>query len=247
MAAIRCKPASSICNFNLASLFSGPIWIRDLTLADFILKVNESADDRTNFSIPPIIIARAEANNLVVEYQEMSPGNLHSFTLDNLLIADADADGSVEVQAAGTFEGQAFTLDGSLPPLDKIPDTSTPKPIRLELVGEKINASLKGNISDPFTGKGLDLNLQASAQSVEQYFEFFGDGIPTLGKLEVTAMLRGDYKTPRLEDIDLHLRRGEQVGLAVSGEVANVKTGEGARLQISGQSDNPDGALMVVV
>ncbi|MGB5443772.1 MAG: AsmA family protein, partial [Gammaproteobacteria bacterium] len=226
--------------FNLASLFSGPIWIRDLTLADFILKVNESADDRANFSIPPIIIARAEANNLVVEYQEMSAGNLHSFTLDNLLIADADADGSLEVQAAGTFEGQAFTLDGSLPPLDKIPDTSTPKPIRLELVGEKINASLKGNINDPFTGKGLDLNLQASAQSVKQYFEFFGDGVPALGKLKVAAVLRGDYKTPRLEDIDLHLRRGEQVGLAVSGEVANARTGEGGRLQISVQSNNPE-------
>jgi uncharacterized protein involved in outer membrane biogenesis len=227
--------------FQLASVFSGPLWIDDLVLGDFILKINESEDNPggVDFSIPPVIVARAQVNSLLVEYQEASPGTLHRFSLDNLIIDDAGADGPVKVQATGVFEGHKFSLDGLLPALDKIQDTTTAKPVRLDFASEKLNVVLEGSITDPLKGEGLDLKLRASAEGVDEFLEIFGDGIPTLGKLDATAMLRGDYETPRLEDIDLRLQRGEGVGLAVTGEVADVTTGEGARLQISGQSDNP--------
>jgi len=228
-------------HFQLVSVFSGALWINNLTLGDFILKISESEDDpdAVDFSIPPVVIARAHVNSLVVEYQEASPGTLHRFALDNLVIDDAGADGPVKVQATGMFEGHEFSFDGVLPPLDKIQDTTTPKPVRLEFVSEKLNASLEGSITNPLKGKGLDLKLQASAEGVDEFLEIFGDGIPTLGKLDATALLRGDYETPRLEDIDLRLQRGEGVSLAVTGEVADLTTGEGARLQIAGKSDNP--------
>lgn len=225
-------------NFQLASVFSGALWINSLSVGDFILKVNESEDD-IDFSIPPVVIARAQVNSLLVEYQEASPGTLHKFTLDNLIIDDAGADGPVKAQASGMFKGHEFTFDGVLPALDKIQDTTTPKPVRLDFVSEKLNASLEGSIADPLKGRGLDLKLQVNAEGVDEFLEIFEIGIPTLGKLDATAMLRGSYETPRLEDIDLRLQTGEGVSLAVTGEVADVTTGEGARLQIAGKSDNP--------
>ena len=58
-----------------------------------------------DFAIPPVVIAGAQVNSLVVEYQEVSPGTLHPapctlhrFTLDNVFIDDVSADGSVEKQ-----------------------------------------------------------------------------------------------------------------------------------------------------
>jgi len=228
-------------HFHLVSVFSGALWIDNLTLGDLILKLNESEDDpgTAGFSIPPVVIARAQVNSLVVEYQEASPGTLHKFSLDNLIIDDAGAGGPVKVQASGMFEGHEFRLDGLLPALDTIQDSTTPRPVRLDFVSEKLTAGLEGSIANPLQGKGLDLEFRASAEGVDEFLEIFGDGIPTLGKLDATARLRGDYETPRLEDIDLSLQRGEGVSLAVTGEVADVTTGEGARLQISGKSDNP--------
>ena len=138
------------------------------------------------------------------------------------------------------FEGQAFRLVGLLPPLDTMQDRLAAKPVRLDLLSDKINAVMEGNISDPLKGEGMDLKVRASVESVGEFFEIFANDIPALGSLEVTAMLRGDYATPRLEDIDLRLQRGEHIDLRVSGDVANVLTGEGSKLHISGQSDNLD-------
>ncbi|MCK5481414.1 MAG: hypothetical protein KAJ06_09710, partial [Gammaproteobacteria bacterium] len=58
-------------NFYLASIFSGALWIHDLTLDEFTLKITESEEPFV-FSMPPVVIARGRVNKLLVEYQEAS-------------------------------------------------------------------------------------------------------------------------------------------------------------------------------
>ncbi len=227
-------------HFRPVSLFTGAHRVDELVLGDLVLKINETEGGGgvAGFAIPSELIASLQINSLVVEYQEAAPGTLHRFTLDNLFIDDVNPDGSVEVRAGGVFEEQAFRLVGLLPPLDTMQDTVKPKPIRLEFASEKINITLKGTFTDLLAGEGLDLDVQADVERLEEFFEIFGNDIPALGNLEVTALLRGDLAAPRLEDIDLRLQRGGRTDLTVSGDVANVITGEGARLRVSAQTDN---------
>ena len=228
-------------NFSLASILSGALWIHDLVLDNFTLKITEPEGEVEPFifSMPPIVIARGRVNKLLVEYQEASPGTLHSFSLDTLLIDDVNDEGPVTIQANGQFEGEKFRLDGTLPPLDTILADSTPKPVKIAFDSEKITASIEGRIADLANGKGMDLALKVRADGLHEYLEIFADGIPALGKLDATARLRGDYSAPRLDDIDLHIQRGDGVNLTVRGSVADIMTGEGADLQIAGQSNNP--------
>jgi len=228
-------------NFYLVSIFSGALWIHDLVLDDFTLKIIEPEGETEPFvfSMPPVVIARGRVNKLLVEYQEASPGTLHSFSLETLLIDDVNDEGPVTIQANGQFEGQKFRLDGTLPPLDTILADSTPKPVKITFDSEKITASIEGSITDFANGKGMDLVLKAHADGLHEYLEIFADGIPALGKLDATARLRGDYSAPRLDDIDLHIQRGDEVNLTAKGSVADLTTGEGIDLQIAGQSNKP--------
>lgn len=228
-------------NFYLRSIFSGALWIHDLTLDEFTLKITEPEDEVESFvfTMPPVVIARGRVSKLLVEYQEASPGTLHSFSLDTLQIDDVNDEGPVTIQANGQFEGKDFKLDGTLPPLESIQAGGVPKPVKITFDSEKTTASLEGNIADLANGKGMDLALKISAQEMHKYLEIFADGIPALGKLDATATLRGDYSAPRLDDIDLHMQRGDGVNFTARGSIADITTGEGSDLQIEGQSNNP--------
>ena len=228
-------------NFYLVSIFSGALWIHDLVLDDFTLKITEPEGETEPFvfSMPPIVIARGRVNRLLVEYQEASPGTLHSFSLDELLIDDVNDEGPVTIQANGQFKGVDFRLDGTLPPLDAIQADSTPKPVKIAFDSEKLTASLEGSIADFANGKGMDLALKVKAHGLHEYLEIFADGIPELGTLDATASLRGDYSAPGMDDIDLHTQRGDEVNFTATGSVADLVTGEGMDLQIAGQSNKP--------
>ena len=228
-------------HFSPASVLSGALRIDELMLGDLVVKINEPDDGRgaVDFDIPRVTLASAQVNSLVVEYQEAAPGTLHRLTLDNFSIEDVKADGSVEIQAGGMFEGQAFRLVGLLPPLATMQDRSVSKPVRLDLASDNINATLEGTVTDPHKDEGLDFSVRANVKKVDPLLEILADDIPTLGSLEFSALLRGDITVPRLEDIDLRLQRDGRVELTVSGDVANAITGDGARLHLRGQTDNP--------
>jgi hypothetical protein len=67
-----------------------------------------------------------------------------------------------------------------------------------------------------------------------------GDDIPEVGELQVTALMRGDYDVPRLEDIDARLKRGADLDISARGSVDDIYSGAGLMLHVEGQSKQPD-------
>ena len=62
----------------------GTLWVRDLAVSNFYLKINESESDSfdwKDFTFPPIVVEEAKFTNLAVEYQELAPGTLHRFCI----------------------------------------------------------------------------------------------------------------------------------------------------------------------
>jgi len=231
-------------NFRLGSyLQTGVFWFNSLELTDVNLEVTETADSDTSledFQLPPVVIARANFNNLELTYQEQPPGTLHRFSLDELIIEEAGRGHPVSLRASGLFEGQPFVMEGTSDSLAELLETTDPKNVQLSLSGAQGSVLAEGTIADPINGHGLDLQIQAKIEQLKDLVEIFWDEIPVLGTLQGSFRLQGDYSAPRLSDIDLRLAREPEARLTVTGSVADVFNGKGLDLQIDGQSSKTD-------
>lgn len=231
-------------SFRLGSyLRTGTFWFNSLELADVMLEARETTDadfKLENLQIPPVVVAQATISNLVFNYQELPPGTLHTIALDELEIGELGEERPVSLRATGLFEGQAFVLNGSSASIAQFLEGREPHPVQLELSSAHINAALKGTITDPLNGRGLDLQLQADIPHISDLVEIVRDDIPPLGSLKGSLTVHGDYAAPRLDAIDLHLQREREVDLRVTGSVADVLGARGLDLQLDGHSGNPE-------
>ena len=220
----------------------GTLWVRDLAVSNFYLKINESESDSfdwKDFTFPPIVVEEAKFTNLAVEYQELAPGSLHRFALSELDFDDVNDIGPVHMRASGILKGRDFKIEGTFPPLEQALDHEVPKPIVVSLVGERLQAHLDGTITDPANGKGMDFKIELTVPEAHEFLEVLGDDIPAVGVLQATARLQGDYAVPRLVELDVHMHRGEGVDLTLTGSVDDILTGEGMDLHLVGHSNHP--------
>jgi hypothetical protein len=207
------------------------------------MKVNETGTqsfELRDIASIPVIITRAKVEHLAIEYQEAPPGTLHHFSLDELLIDDIADSGPIQVQAKGAYEGENIEVRGTLPSTADLFDQLKPKPVELDVRGKSGHAHIAGTIIDPVNGKGLDLRLKLVTSDTTKLLEILGDDIPEVGELHVTAILRGNYDAPRLEDINAQLKHGANVDINASGSVDDIFTGAGLNLHIDGHSEHPD-------
>ena len=218
-------------------LLSKTLWLDDLTVSGFYLKVNESAIYSRDWYVPGLngtIIARANIQDLLIEYQEAPPGTLHQFSLSTLLFDNVGDSGPIGIQAKGTFEGEEFRVSGTFPSIDDVLSSDIPKPVELDIKSENSHARIAGTIINPVNGEGLDLRLDLVTSETTKLLEILGDGIPEIGVLQASAILRGNYESPRLVDINAQLKRGTEVAINASGMVNDIYTGAGLNLHIDG-------------
>ncbi len=236
--------------FRVISMLSGALVIHDLVLTDTRLRVNETDTGDTSgpadYSVPPVIFARAHFKNLTLEYQEALPGTLHSFSLNELVMGDVNDAGPLNIKASGFFQGHGYDLSGALPPLADMLERDRPHPVEVMFRSDQITARADGHVADFVKGRGLDFKLELHARDVQEILEIFADGIPRVGDLDATATLHGDYDSPGLDGIDINFHRDDEVALRVTGTVDDIVSGKGLDLGISGRSSRPAVASWLV-
>jgi uncharacterized protein involved in outer membrane biogenesis len=227
---------------QLDHLLSGTFWVNDISISQLYLRVSETQDSKLEwqaFQIPPVIVTRADFEQLVFEYQEQAPGTLHRVALDTLRLDDVNDSGPVIIQARGELEGKTFTLTGSLPAVADVLARNTPNPLHIDLTSDNARLSLAGTVLDPMNGKGMDLQLSVETADSTMLLEWLGDDIPDLGGFRVTAHLLGDYGAPHLEDIAASLNRAGKVQVSAAGSVNDLYTGEGLDITIESHTQQP--------
>ncbi|MGB5715995.1 MAG: hypothetical protein WBN81_02775, partial [Gammaproteobacteria bacterium] len=228
---------------QLRPLLSGTVWLNELQADQLILRINESTTQSSNTFDPrllPVVIASANVQGLVFEYQEQPPGTLHHFSLNTLRLDDIADKGPINIQGDGLFEGKAFRLRGTLPAIAEVLEPDSPTPVELVITGADGHVKIAGTVVDLMHGEGMDLRLDAATPATKLLLEWLGDDIPEVGELRASARLRGDYAAPRLEDIEAHLQRGAEVDINVRGSVVDIYSGAGLKLEIEGRSNQPD-------
>ena len=148
-------------NFRLGSyLQTGVFWFNSLELTDVNLEVTEPPHEGSgleDFQLPPVVIARANFNNLAFTYQEQPPGTLHRFSLDELVVEESGRGQPVTLHATGAFKDQPFVLEGTSDSIAELLEDRKPGHVQLSLLGAKGQLRAEGMIADPVKGRGLDL------------------------------------------------------------------------------------------
>lgn len=230
--------------FRLGSyLQTGAFWFNNLRLEhvkiDIIETPNEQIFDIEDLEIPPLIISQAKIYNLALTYQELAPGTAHTFLLDEFFIESEGAQQPLSLYATGLLKNRRLQVQGTVDSIDKLVESHQPIAIDVQIDSSLFNARVEGAIAEPLTGKGLDLLVEMDIPQARDIFEILWDEIPNLGGLEGRARVLGDYNMPRLEAINLHLYRDEDVNLNISGSVSNVVKGSGINIHLDGKSNDP--------
>lgn len=229
-------------DIQLDHLLSGTLWINNIVISRLNLRVNETREhtlDWRDIRIPSIIVARADIDQLVVEYQELPPGTLHRVALDSLQLDDVNDRGPISIKAGGEFEGKTFTLAGQLPAIADVLAHNKASPLDIVLSSDTAHLSLAGTVIDPTTGEGLDLQLSIDKADSSVLLEWLGDDIPELGEFSMTAHLLGDYETPRLEGISASLNRNGKVAVSVAGSVTDLYSVDGLDITVESHAQQP--------
>jgi hypothetical protein len=228
---------------RLDSLLEGIYWIKSLVLDDVQLEVKQAADDNgfdfKGITIPAFVIEQARLSNLNVTYHQSNPDKSHALDLESLVVDDVNNSGPLGIQGNGRFENRPFSIKGQLDSLVQLIDASQPYSVQLDITNGTLKTRIAGTIAKPFEGKGLDLQLSLTDPQLTRTLRLWNDGAPELGTVTAQMWLRGDYDSPRLEQISARVQRPGDLDLKVTGEITDLTNLGQLQLQLDGRSSNP--------
>jgi uncharacterized protein involved in outer membrane biogenesis len=114
---------------------------------------------------------------------------LPGLKLDSLSMTTPALDQPVTVDVLGERNGLAFTLSGSVGPLNLVAPQKVPLPVDLLLTSAHSNLHMQGTIADPWALRGLNLDLATQIADLSQLTPLAGAALPAVTNVTGTAML----------------------------------------------------------
>ncbi len=129
-------------------------------------------------------------------------------------IAKAKASGAPQLllNADGLIEGEAIELSGSITPPTGLLVSHKPYQVDLVLQAFGVSGKIVGEVADPLTLNGLDLAIEAQAADLKGLRRAFGEAVPALGKVDLSASLTSEKSKIQLSNLAVVLEHGRADG-----------------------------------
>jgi len=116
-------------------------------------------------ALPPLIFEEVRVENGILTYRDGKTGKTLALKLELLTAALPGGEKPIDLQLKGSFNGQAFEVEGTTGPLKALLSPEKPWPLKLtaRLGGATVGA--EGTLSKPMRGKGLNLAIRAEGPS----------------------------------------------------------------------------------
>ena len=157
--------------------------------------------------------------NLSLQAQASDLGaTLPGLKLDSLSMITPALDQPATVDILGQRNGLAFTLSGTLGPLQAMLRPKTPLPVDLTLTAAQSNLHMQGAIAEPRVIRGLNLGLAAQVADLARLSPLAGTTLPPVTSLNGSAVLSdmpaGLGQGLMLTSVDLTAPQGDLEGAA---------------------------------
>jgi AsmA protein len=149
--------------------------IHGITTSAHLVDAGQGAPSVTNLSL------QAEGSDL--------GATLPGLKLDSLSMITPALDQPTTVDVLGERNGLAFTLSGSLGPLDSLLHPKTPLPVDLVVTSAQSNLHMQGALAEPLSLRGLNLNLSAQIADLGRLSPLAGTDLPPVTSLTGSGVL----------------------------------------------------------
>jgi uncharacterized protein involved in outer membrane biogenesis len=215
--------------FALLPLLRGEVQIKRLALVGGAILIERDAQGRANWlfgdtaeaptttstsssggsALPSVDRLTIEDTRLT--YRDNRSGETHTLVLDRLAAATDDVTDPVEIDLAGSVNGQPVTLAGKLGPLQALLDN---RAASVDLTGDLAGNALraKGQLERPLEAKGVQLTLSAAGQSLASFGPALGADLPAFGPYDLSTTVSDPDGVYHFEGLKVRLGQSNVVG-----------------------------------
>lgn len=160
---------------------------------------------------------------------------------------ESEAGGPVALQLDGRWQDSRFDLTGVIGPLSAL-GSAKPYPVQIKGAVGGANLTLRGALTAPLTGKGLDLEFRAQGEELADLLRLRPDKAPVqaFGPFKLAARATDAAGPLALSDIDAVIGRRESQLITAKGQIADATGLNGVDMTVSLEAESLSGAMRML-
>jgi uncharacterized protein involved in outer membrane biogenesis len=228
----------------LLPLIRGRIEFERVMLVEpnFLLEFSQSGESNLDFgdpgepggTQPALIFHEVEIEKGIFTYKDDELDKTYRLTLDHLSFGSRESKKPNQLAFKGTFNGRPFEIGGSLDHFALSPGAGEDLPVKLAAKFGESEVTIEGEIEDLIKGEGLTFSLVAQGKTIRDIGKLAGiRGVPDLGPFKFATTVTGSFRRLAAQDIDLNIGTDKLVALDINGNIADLLTQQGIKLNFT--------------
>jgi len=169
----------------------------------------------------PVGVREVVIENSRVAYKEARTGTSYDVGIERLTLSGDGPDAPIALLYEGSYNKAAVELKGSLgSPNDLM--AGKPMPVDVSLRAGSAEVTVKGEVKEPMTGKGLDLAVAVEGTQLGDLSALAGTAVPPLGVYSLSTRVTGNPASA----LNLAGLKGALAGNDIAGDVTLNLSGE---------------------
>jgi len=141
-------------------------------------------------------------------YHDGQTGKNITSKLDHARISATEKNAPTVIDIVGQVNNNPVEVHGQFALPEDLAKVGTDVPIELNASVLDFKAEVVGNITGTMDAPVIDLTMQANAANLKKLRQVFGDAVPTIGKINLSAKLKSQPAKLQLSDLELRLGNG---------------------------------------
>ncbi|KIM00058.1 exported protein conserved [Paramagnetospirillum magnetotacticum MS-1] len=160
---------------------------------------------------------------------------------------ETEAGGPLSLQVDGRWRDAPLSLSGVIAPLTAL-GGAKPYPVQIKGSVGTANLTLRGTITQPLAGKGLDLELHAQGEEMSDLLRLRPGKapIPALGPFKLAARLTDSAGPLAASDIDAVIGRRDSQLITVKGQMADISEQRGVDMALTLEAESLTGVMRLL-
>jgi len=142
--------------------------------------------------------------NLKISFRDGTQNKTTTLRLDNMDLRTDSLKSPMNIELDGDFNGQALKASGQLGPVEALINGGQPYPVSLDFSTAGLSATVRGVVTEPRQGRGLNLKLTLDATDASPLAGAAGVTLPKLPPIKLSGIFsdpEGGYKIAGLNAV----------------------------------------------
>ena len=213
---------------------------------DRLIKTRERSRIKTASDINLPILEKVTLRNINVNISGQETHDQTKIIISHFSIDDERDTGTLHIKSNGTVDSEKYLIDGQIGTLTKILDKTASYPVEIALKTANLDLKVSGTIDEYVEGEGLNIDVSVEEADLSNILKVVGVDIPELGHLNLHGTIIGSVEAPGFSDFNMAISGGNKVEFSAKGSAANLISGDGANIAISGSTSNRDVIRMLL-